>query len=133
MHKDSHPPRFKAVRMRRTYSPQLKAQLVALSRQSGVSIAALALQHGINSNVLHRWPKRWRRGLNRLVSEQAAVATSTAGPAFVAVPLPPPSPVQAGTQLRGHGLTLQLQRGELVASVQANVSDCAALLREVLR
>jgi len=133
MLKDSPPPRYKVVRTHRTYSPQFKAELVAMSQQPGVSIAALALQHGINSNVLHRWRKEWTQGLHRLAPEQAAVATSPAGPAFVAVSLPPPSPVQAGTALRGHGLTLHLQRGELVASVQCTVTECAALLREVLR
>ena len=133
MLEDTHTPRYKAVRTHRTYSPQFKAQLVAMSQQPGVSIAGLALQHGINSNVLHRWRKEWAQGLHRLAPEQAAVVTSPAGPAFVAVPLPSPSPVQTGAALRGHALTLHFQRGDLQASVHASVSDCAALLREVLR
>ena len=42
-------------RGRRTYSPEFKAQLVAACRISGMSVAAVARNHGINHNILHRW------------------------------------------------------------------------------
>ena len=39
----------------RTYTAQFKAELVAACQQPGVSIAALAGQHAMNTNVLQRW------------------------------------------------------------------------------
>lgn len=40
---------------RRTYSLDAKRTLVRLCLQPGVSVAALALAHGINANLLRRW------------------------------------------------------------------------------
>ena len=40
---------------RRYYSPELKAQVVQQCRQEKASIAAVALTHGINANIVHRW------------------------------------------------------------------------------
>ena len=57
MLKDSQPPRYAVRRTHRTYTPQFKAELVAACMQPGASIAALALRHGMNANVLHRWCK----------------------------------------------------------------------------
>ena len=39
-------------RTHRTYTPQFKAELVAMCQTPG---AAVALQHGMNTKVLHRW------------------------------------------------------------------------------
>ena len=40
---------------RRTYSPQFKAELVAQCLEGHTSLTALAVDHGMNPNVLHRW------------------------------------------------------------------------------
>jgi transposase len=40
---------------RRLYSPELKNQVVAQARLPGASIAGVALSHGINANIVHRW------------------------------------------------------------------------------
>jgi len=40
---------------RRTYSETAKRALVQLSLRPGVSVAGLALAHGINANLLRRW------------------------------------------------------------------------------
>lgn len=42
-------------RRRRTYTRQFKAQMVAQCLQEDVSLASLAVEHGMNPNVLHRW------------------------------------------------------------------------------
>lgn len=133
MLKDSLTPRYKAVRTHRTYSAQFKAELVTMSQQPGASIAALALQHGINSNVLHRWRKEWSQGLHQMAPDQGAVITAAHVPAFVSVPLPAVTTVQTSAPPHGQMLKLHLQHGQLQASVQCTVADCAALLREVLR
>lgn len=41
--------------IRRTHSPEFKANVLATCRQPGASIAAVALAHGINANVVHKW------------------------------------------------------------------------------
>ena len=62
---------------RRLYSSELKRQVVAETQVSGASVAGVALSHGINANIVHRW-LRERAG-------QAKVAQS----GFVALSLPP--------------------------------------------
>lgn len=41
--------------IRRTHSPEFKASVLAACRQPGASIAGVALAHGINANVVHKW------------------------------------------------------------------------------
>ncbi|MDD4942508.1 MULTISPECIES: transposase [Burkholderiales] len=75
----------------RTYTRQFKAELVAASQQPGASIAAIALQHGMNANVLHRWLKEHALdGRHRLGGQDplgVAVPTSPV-PAFIPLKLP---------------------------------------------
>jgi transposase len=42
-------------RTRRFYSPELKSQIVAECQTQGASVAGVALSHGINANIVHRW------------------------------------------------------------------------------
>ena len=42
---------------RRIHGPEFKAHLVALCKDSAVSVAAIARAHDINDNMLHRWIK----------------------------------------------------------------------------
>ena len=46
---------LKSGRRRRTYTAQFKADMVAQCLQGDVSLASLAVDHGMNPNVLHRW------------------------------------------------------------------------------
>lgn len=48
---------------RRVYSAEFKSQVLADCRQSGVSVAAVALAHGLNVNLVRKWLVR--RGLKR--------------------------------------------------------------------
>jgi len=47
---------------RRFYSPELKLQVVGACAQPGASIAGVALQHGINANIVHRWLREYSQG-----------------------------------------------------------------------
>jgi transposase len=40
---------------RRFYSPELKTQVRQECRQSGATVAGVALSHVINANIVHRW------------------------------------------------------------------------------
>jgi transposase-like protein len=42
-------------RTRRRYSKEFKAQLVAQAQVPGVSLASVAISHGVNPNVMRRW------------------------------------------------------------------------------
>tara|TARA_R100001224_G_C3990539_1_gene139101 strand:+ start:101 stop:541 length:441 start_codon:yes stop_codon:yes gene_type:complete len=56
---------------RRTYSPQFKAELVAQCLEGHTSLTALAVDHGMNPNVLHRWvTEHARYGKHSLQSVQ---------------------------------------------------------------
>lgn len=40
---------------RRFYRPELKSQVVGECRRDGTSAAGVALAHGVNANIAHRW------------------------------------------------------------------------------
>jgi transposase len=44
-------------RKRRRHSEEFRARVVAACRQPGVSVAAVALAHGLNANLVRRWIK----------------------------------------------------------------------------
>ena len=64
---------------RRYYSPELKSQVVAECQVSGASVAGIALAHGINANIVHRW-----------LREQAEECTPALRNEFIALALQPP-------------------------------------------
>jgi transposase len=71
---------------RRFYSPELKAQVMQECRQGGASVAGVALSHGINANIVHRW-----------LREHTRSALVVQSPAFVPVTLDESAPVSTPT------------------------------------
>jgi transposase len=57
------------------YSPEFKQQLVAASCEPGISISKLALENGINANLLFKWRQQWREGKLLLPSSEASVTS----------------------------------------------------------
>ena len=49
-------------RRRRQHAPEFKQELVALC-QPGISTSAVALENGVNANLLRRWIKQFSGGL----------------------------------------------------------------------
>ncbi|TEA69319.1 transposase [Allopusillimonas ginsengisoli] len=79
--------------VRRTYSPQFKAELVAQCLEGNVALASLAIDHGMNPNVLHRWVTEHERyGKHTLQNDGVALPVQTVDvtPAnwFAVKPLP---------------------------------------------
>ena len=104
---------------RRRHSAELKQQILAECAQPGASVASVALSHGINANVVHKWR---REGCHALPALQA--------PAFVPVPLPPAAcaPVP--------DIRIELRRGATSISLTWPVcaaEHCAAWMRELLK
>lgn len=50
------------------YSPEFKQRIIETSFQPGVSISRLALDNGINANLLFKWRQKWRQGKIELPS-----------------------------------------------------------------
>lgn len=88
MLKDSQAPRYSVPHTRRTYTPRFKSELLTACEPPGASIAGLALQHGMNANVLHRRLEDHRQG-SPLLSDEAPA------PAFIPIVLTASLPVLA--------------------------------------
>jgi transposase len=77
----------RAPRRRREHSAEFKQELVARSLQPGVSVAAIAMEHGINANLLFGWRRRH-------LQVQASQA-GTGSQAAVLLPVSIEAPVRA--------------------------------------
>jgi transposase len=113
-----------AGRRRRKHSDEFKAQAVRACEQPGVSMAAVALAHGINANLLRRWVLR-----SRTADTTALCSTNKTAPAFVALSLP--ALATAPGEIR-----IEIQRGAVRVNIAwpgCAADGCAAWLRELLR
>ena len=113
-------------RRRREHSAEFKAQVVAACSSPGVSSAAVAMAHGLNSNLARRWVREAERCDGGVLVKAANSAEPTA---FVPVQLPRAD--AAPTDIR-----IELRRGPTAISVSwpcAAASQCAAWMRELLR
>ena len=95
-------------------------------------MARVAMSHGINANVVHRWRQLVREGGSTLVKVPMATAMTSAGDGFVPVAVvdPPAAAEKAGD------IRIDLRRGPTALTIRWPVSaatDCAAWLRELLR
>ena len=92
MPKETDLARYSRPQTHRTYTRQFKAELVAACQSPGASIAAIAGQHGMNANVLHRWLKEHQQsGRHQRIacsSTAQSLVTSPSVAAFIAVKLP---------------------------------------------
>jgi transposase len=106
---------------RRRYSAELKAEVLAQCGDPGASVAKVAMSHGINTNVVHRWRKLAREGRSEVVRPHRE---------FVPVPLTASVPPGSGGEIR-----LQLRRGATAMTIAWPVSaaaECAGWLRDWL-
>ena len=125
MLKSSEISRYSTPCTHRTYTAQFKAELVAACAQPGVSIAALAGQHAMNANVLHRWLKEHRRsGRHQLAARSPAAAPGTQSPLAAFIPLQLTAPAQ---QPEAREIKVELRRGAMSMLVTWRVSAAAEL------
>jgi transposase len=113
----------KVVRRRR-YSEELKAQVMAECDAPDASVAKVAMAHGINANVVHRW---------RQLAREGAHATVTKPNEFVPVAIA--APVSPAIQSR-RDIEIELRRGAVTMRViwpSSASADFAAWTRELLR
>lgn len=136
---------------RRVHSAEFKAAVLAECQRSGASVAAVAMSHGLNVNLVRKWLvgrglKRDGLQAPRGVRPQPSMSTPGALPAdgsptmaqFIALPLPAATPVAATqpTAPAAANIQLEIRRGAVVVNVawpMTACDQCAAWLREVLR
>jgi transposase len=78
---------------RRRYEPASKERLIEACLRPGVSLAGLALQHGVNANLLRKWVARRRQPLHGQVQAGTGAAQLPEPSAFVRVETSPASMV----------------------------------------
>lgn len=113
-------------RTRREYSAELKAQVVLACRQPGASVASVAMAHGINANIVHRWLREPSRAL--------AVAPPAA---FVPINLAPATDFNdRSTTATASDICVEVRRGTSVVTVNwplDGAAACAQWLRDWLK
>jgi transposase-like protein len=116
-------------RRRRRHSATFKATVIEECMRPGVSMAAVALAHGLNANMLRKW-----------VIDAEHAASRAPKPAMREADPPPPGPTfipLALTAPVGEGeIRVELHRAGTTVSIVWPASaarDCAAWLRDWLR
>lgn len=110
---------------RRRHSRELKAQVLEECSQPGASVAAIALAHGLNANLVHKWRRHAKR---------VDLLDTPGSGQFIALPIAPEAP--DAVPVRGADIRIELQRGVTTVNVIWPVSaagDCAQWMRELLR
>ena len=112
---------------RRRYSTQFKRQVVEACLAGDASVAKIALAHGLNANMVHRWIR------------QAKHSEPAANTGFVALPVPrtmvSASPL-AGPAAGAESIRMAIPYRHQSITLSFPVSQmdrCVALLRELLR
>ena len=117
----------KPYQRRRRFSREFKAGIVAQSQKPGASVSRIALDNGLNANMVRRWISE---------AQRADKAPSTS-PGFVPVNLPAVSAAagnQSASDKRGT-IRIEIPRagGSVVVEWPAEQAhQCAALLRDLL-
>ena len=107
---------------RRRHAADLKRQVLAACAEPGASVAQVALAHGLNANLVHKWRRMVDAGGN---------ASKAGDPQaeFVSLTLAPDPTV-------ANDIHLELRRGAIAVNVTWPLSasgQCAVWLREILR
>ena len=108
---------------RRRHSCDLKSKVLAACAEDGASVAQVALAHGLNANLVHKWRRR-AGGVD------VVAAPMRQADAFIALALAPSAGPVAGD------IRIELRRGAIAVNVTwplAAAADGAGWLRELLK
>ena len=111
------------VSSRRNYSAQFRALVLEQCAPPGASVAKVALSHGMNANVVHRWRREAR--------DNAGSVSPGWVREFVPVSVSAPAPTRDCADIR-----IEMRRGITTMDItwpSAAASECAAWMRELLR
>ena len=108
---------------RRRHDADLKARVLEACGAPGASVAQVAMAHGLNANLVHKWRR------------DSQVAASAVPAAFIELPLPraamPICESEATPDIR-----IELKRGATIVSINwptGHAAECATWLRELLK
>jgi transposase len=107
-----------ASRVRRHHSSEFKQRVLAECDRPGASVAAVALSHGLNDNLVHKWRRQSQRG--------GAVQIRNDG--FIPVEVTAGESVAAAPSV----IEIDLRRGASAVQIRwplAAAGECAAWLR----
>ena len=108
--------------VRRRHDDELKGKVLSECGVPGASVAQVALAHGLNANLIHKWRRQAGGvGLSVPPSQVATFIPVTMTPAATAV---------------GSDIRIELRRGALAVNVTwplAASAQCAGWLRELLK
>lgn len=105
------------------YDPEAKRELVEACLRPGVSIARMALEHGINANLLRKWINQYRENSGSVPPSTPATLSAFAPVLSMAMP----KPVQAAVNVAlPNGVKLELQ-GVGLTDLFPLLNDLAAL------
>ena len=112
---------------RRRYAPEAKRKLIEAALQPGVSVARLALEHGLNANMLRTWVTRYHRERAAAAAVNSAAASMPSTSAFVPVIPVRPKSFHSSSRLRArlpNGVEIDLSdaSGDAVASLLQTLS-----------
>ena len=113
------------------YEPSLKARVVAECSRAGSSIAGVALDHGLNANMVHRWLDEHEAGIGwakRVVREAQFVPIAMEPSAVMHAPA-------ASHALPSGCIEIEVTRGKSRISMKWPVdaaNACATMLGQLL-
>lgn len=116
---------------RRRYGDQFKAMVLAQCDAPGMSVAQVAMSHGINDNVVHRWRQLVRQQQTARHATVGAQPAAEQPAAFVPLALPAPDTPQEKTEFR-----LDIKRGAVTVGVawpEKALGELAGFVRELLK
>lgn len=107
-------------RQRRTFPKAFKVQIIEECAQPGISVAGVALRHGLNANLVHKWIRQQHKPLPTM-------------PAFVPVPLDLIPTGRARTEAMTVQIEIPHHTGSLSVRWPAQYAEgCARFVRELL-
>lgn len=118
-------------RTRRQYGERFKAMVLAECEEPGKSVAQVAMAHGINDNVVHRWRQLARQQHSALPATVGVPPSAEQAMAFVPLALPGPDTPETKTEVR-----LDIKRGAVTVGVawpENALSELASFVRELLK
>jgi transposase len=107
---------------RRRHDAELKTKVLAECGVAGASVAQVALAHGLNANLVHKWRRQVGGDVVRVATPEAST--------FIPVAMAPAVPPVAGD------IRIELRRGAMAVKVTwpvAASAQCAGWMRELLR
>jgi transposase len=105
------------------YDPDAKRELVEACLQPGISVARMALEHGVNANLLRKWISQYREHVSSVTPSTPATRSAFAPVLTMAVPKSVDSSLRVTLS---NGVKLELQ-GVSLTDLSFLLKDLAAL------